>query len=133
MKAEQRKQAIAHELVWLPAAVDHCLRGCLQEAIDQEDGIERQARLGEPGRSAHVDEHADDIALLTDIDALAIADEIRADIGGVHWNDRYNGFWVELIGGTERPGVGNAQDRKRQHFAAPRAPQHANGALTTKA
>src|SRR5258708_23266813 len=82
MKAEQRKQAIANELVWLPAAVDHCLRGCLQEAIDQEDGIERQARLGEPGRSAHVDEHADDIALLTDIAALAIADEIRAAIGG---------------------------------------------------
>src|SRR5260370_386658 len=93
MKAEQREQAIAHELVWLPAAVDHCLRGCLQEAIDQEDGIERQARLGEPGRSAHIDEHADDIALLTDIDALAIADEIRADIGGEHWKDRYIRLW----------------------------------------
>src|SRR5260370_40041188 len=102
MKPEQRKQPIAHELVWLPAAVDHRLRGCLQEAIDQEDGIERQARLGEPGRSAHVDEHADDIALLTDIDALAIADEIRADIRGEHRKERPIGLWAKAAKRTAR-------------------------------
>src|SRR6478735_4774785 len=98
MKPEQRKQTVADELVGLAAAVDHCLRGRLQEAVDQEYRVERQARLGQPGRSAHVDEHADDITLLTDIDALAIADEIRADIGGEHWNDRYIGLWAKLTG-----------------------------------
>src|SRR6266496_1394828 len=96
MKLEQRKQAIANELVWLAAGVDHRLRCCLQETIDQEYDIERQARLSQPGRSAHVDEHADDIALFTDIDALPIADEIRTDIGRQQRNHRYIRMRSEL-------------------------------------
>src|SRR5260370_37845669 len=133
MKAEQRKQAIAHELVWLPAAVDHCPRGCLQEAIDQEAGIERQARLGQPGRSAHVDEHANDIALLTDIDALAVADEIRADFGGEHWNDRYIGLWAKLTREPDRRGAGSAKARKHERFAAGRPPRRGAVAEHTNA
>src|SRR5258707_13851814 len=96
MKPEQGKQTIADELVWLPPAVHYRLRGRLQEAIDQEYGIERQPRLCEPGRSAHVDEHADDIALLADMDALAIADDIGTDIGRQHRNHRNIGLPPEL-------------------------------------
>ena len=76
MKPKQRRQAIANELGWLAAGVDHRLRCCLQETIDQEYDIEWQARLGQPGRATHVDEHADDIALFTDVDALPIADQL---------------------------------------------------------
>src|SRR5216684_4267121 len=102
MKAEQRKQAVANELVWLAAGVDHRLRGRLQETIDQEYDIERQARLGQPGRAAHVDEHADDIALFTDIDALPIADEIRTDIGRQQRNHGYICLRSELAGKPDR-------------------------------
>src|SRR5437667_1937502 len=125
MKAEQRKQAIANELVWLAAGVDHRLRGRLQEAIDQEYGIEWQARLGQPGRSAHVDEHADDIALFTDIDALPVADEIRTDIGGQHRNDRYIGLRSELTGEPDRRVAGSADARKHERLAAGRPRQRA--------
>ena len=125
MKAEQRKQAIANELVWLAAGVQHRLRGRLQETIDQEYGIERQARLGQPGRSAHVDEHADDIALFTDIDALPVADEIRTDIGGQHRNDRYIGLRSELTGEPDRRVAGSADARKHERLAAGRPRQRA--------
>ena len=87
IEAEQCKQAVADELVRLPAGVDHRLRCGLQETIDQEHDIERQTRLGHPGRPAHVDEHADDIALFTDVDAAPVADKVGADIGRQHGND----------------------------------------------
>src|ERR1700692_3678881 len=102
MKAEQRKQAVANELVWLSAGVDHRLRGRLQETIDQEYDIEWQPRLGQLGRSAHVDEHADDIALFTDVDAAPIADKIGADIGWQHRNNRHIGLGSKLTGETNR-------------------------------
>src|SRR5229473_732629 len=102
MKAEQRKQAIANELVWLAAGVDHRLRCCLQETIDQEYDIEWQPSFSQSGRAAHVDEHADDIALFTDINALPIADKIGADIGWQHRNNGYIGLWSKLTGETDR-------------------------------
>src|SRR5258706_4939060 len=125
MKPEQGKQTIADELVWLPPAVHYRLRGRLQEAIDQEYGIEWQARLCEPGRSAHVDEHADDIALLADMNALAIADEIGTDIGWQHRNHRYIGLRSELTGEADRRVAGSANARKHERLAAGRPRQRA--------
>lgn len=62
-EAEQGQLSVADELVWLSAAFDHGLRDSRQEAVDDENGIERQKLLGELGRSAHVHEHADDVTL----------------------------------------------------------------------
>src|SRR6202035_4038443 len=53
IEAEQRQQAVADELVRLPAGVDHRLRRGLQETVDQEYDIERQPRLSHLGRSSH--------------------------------------------------------------------------------
>src|SRR5260370_11856273 len=125
MKPEQGKQTIADELVWLPPAVHYRLRGRLQEAIDQEYGIEWQARLCEPGRSAHVDEHADDIALLADMNALAIADEIGTDIGWQHRNHRYIGLRSELTGDPDRRVAGSANAPTHQPLATGRPRQSA--------
>src|SRR5882762_8884662 len=69
------RQAVADELVRLSAGIDHSLRCGFEETVDQENGVERQACLGKLGRAAHVDEHADDVMLLADIDTLAVTDE----------------------------------------------------------
>jgi len=55
--------------------------------------------------------HADDIALLADMDALAVADEIRADIGGQHRNHRHIALRPELTGEPESPGSASANTR----------------------
>ncbi|MEY9711467.1 hypothetical protein ABIF03_003609 [Bradyrhizobium elkanii] len=53
---------------WLgrPAGLQHRLRHRAEEAVDDEHGVERQPLLGKLRRAAHVDEHADQIALLAD-------------------------------------------------------------------
>src|SRR3954453_3669869 len=40
---EQRQLSVADELVGLAAAFDHRLRDRAEEAVDDEDGVERQA------------------------------------------------------------------------------------------
>jgi len=125
MKAEQRKQAVANELVWLAAGVDHRLRGRLQETIDQEYDIERQARLGKPGRAAHVDEHADDIVLFTDVDAFPVANKIGADVGGQQGNDGYIGLRSKLTCKPDRRVGAGANARKHECLAAGRRRQRA--------
>src|ERR1700722_2773388 len=65
VKAEQRQLPIAEKLVGLTAAFDHRLRHRAEETVDDEYRIERQPVLREPGRAAHIDEHADEIALLS--------------------------------------------------------------------
>ena len=125
MKPKQRKQAIANELVWLAAGVDHRLRCCLQETIDQEYDIEWQARLGQPGRAAHVDEHADDIALFTDVDALPIADKIGSDIGRQQRNHGYIRMRSELTCKPDRWVGAGANAGKHECLAAGRRRQRA--------
>ena len=63
---EQRQLSVADELVRLSAAFDHGLRHRAEEAVDDENGIERQPLFRKLGRAAHVHEHADQIALLAD-------------------------------------------------------------------
>ena len=63
---EQRQLSVADELVRLSAAFDHGLRHRAEEAVDDEHGVERQALFRHLGRAAHVDEHVDEIALLSD-------------------------------------------------------------------
>ena len=77
IEPEQRKHAVADKLVRLAACIDHRLRGGIEKSVDQEHDVERQPRLGELGRAAHVHEHADDVTLLADIDAAAVAHEVR--------------------------------------------------------
>src|ERR1700676_3900830 len=119
------KKAVANELVWLSAGVDHRLRDRLQETIDQEYDIEWQPRLGQLGRSAHVDEHADDIALFTDVDAAPIADKIGTDIGRQNGNDGYIGLRSKLTCKPDRRVGGGANARKHKCLAAGRPRQRA--------
>src|SRR6202007_3060175 len=63
-KAEKRQLAVAEKLFGLTAESDHGLRYRAQETVDDENRIERQPVFGKPGRTAHIDEHADQIALL---------------------------------------------------------------------
>ncbi len=133
MKAEQRKQAIANELVWLAAGVDHRLRCCLQETIDQEYDIEWQPSFSQPGRAAHVDEHADDIAFFTDIDALPIADKIGSDVGRQQRNHGYIRMRSELTRKPDRRVGAGANARKHECLAARRWRQRAAIAHDTNA
>ena len=84
IEPEQSEHAVADELIGLSAGIEHRLRGRAEETIDQENDVERQPRFGELGRAAHVDEHADDVAFLADMDAAPVADEIGADIRRQH-------------------------------------------------
>src|SRR6476619_1251053 len=42
------------------------LRHRAEEAVDDEDGVERQPLLGKLRRAAHIHEHADEVTLLAD-------------------------------------------------------------------
>ena len=109
---------------WPPASINR-LRRRLEEAIDQEYDVERQARLGELGRSAHIDEHADDIAFFTDVDAVPIADKIGVDVGRQHGNNGYIRLRSKLTGQPDgRVGAG-ANARKHKCFTAGRPRQRA--------
>src|SRR6476620_1117108 len=133
MEPEQRQQSVADELVRLPAGVDHRLRGSFQEAVDQEDRIEWQPRFGELGRAAHVDEHANDITLLADVDAVSIADKIGPDIGRQQRDHGYIGLRSKLARKPDsRVGPG-ANARKHKCLAAGRPRQRAAIANDTNA
>ena len=93
VEPEKRKQPIADELIGLAAGIDHCLRGCAEKPVNQEDHVERQPRLGELGGTPHIHEHADDITLSADVDALPIAHKIRANIRRQQWDNRDIGVW----------------------------------------
>jgi hypothetical protein len=54
-------------LVGLAAAFDHRLRYRAEETVDDENRVERQPIFREPGRAAHIHEHADEVALLADM------------------------------------------------------------------
>ncbi len=64
LEAEQRQEPVAQNLVGLPAGCDHAAAHRIEELVDDEHRVVRQAALGQFARSPHVDEHDDDIALL---------------------------------------------------------------------
>src|SRR5208282_1733638 len=61
--AEQRQKSVAQDLVRLSAGGKNRAAHGVKELVDDEYGVEGQASLGQPARSAHVDEHDDDVAL----------------------------------------------------------------------
>lgn len=63
----QGHQAVAEILVRPAAGVEHGLRDRGKKAVDHEYGVERQLLIRPAHRASHVDEHADDIALLREM------------------------------------------------------------------
>ena len=125
VEPEQRQHAVADELVGLAAGVGHRARHRVDKAVDQEHDVEGQARLRQAGRAAHVDEHADDVALLADIDALAVAHEIGADVGRQHRDDRDVGLRPQLAGEPDRGIAAGADARQHESLASGRPRQRA--------
>ena len=60
---EQGQQPVAQNLVGLAAGAQYCCAHGVEKLVDDEHGVERQAPLGQPARTAHVDKHDDDITL----------------------------------------------------------------------
>src|SRR5205085_10937651 len=85
----------------------------------------RQPLLAELRRTAHIDEHADHVTLLADIDAAAITHEVRADMGR---QDRYDGnvgLWPQLTSEPNR-GIAGADAVQHESFPA-RRPRQCSG------
>src|SRR5207342_159832 len=68
------------------------------------------------GRAAHVDEHADDEVFLADMDALAVAHEIGADVRRQDRNDRDVGLRLQLAGQADRGILAGADPRQHEGF-----------------
>ena len=122
VQSEQSEHAVANELIGLATGVDDGLRGRAEEAINQEYDVERQSRFGQLGRAAHVDEHADDVALLADVDAAAIADKIGADMRGKHGDDSNIGVGPQLAGQPDCR-IGTSADAGEHKRLAPGRPR----------
>ena len=112
-------------MIRLSAGLDHRLRRGLEETIDQENDVERQPGFGHLGRSAHVDEHADDIALLTNVDAVPVADKIGPDIGRQHRNDGDIALRPKLACKPDRRVATGADAREHEGLASRRSRQRA--------
>src|SRR3954452_20524209 len=101
-------------MIGLAPGIDHRLRRCLQETIYQEYDIERQPGFSELGRSPHVNKHADNIMLFTDVDATSIADKIGTHIGGEYRDDGDISLWPKLACKADRR-IGSCADT-REHI-----------------
>src|SRR5262249_38083777 len=55
--------------------IERRLRNGSKEPVDQEYDVEWQPRFGEFGRTAHINEHADDVMLLADVHATTLAQQ----------------------------------------------------------
>src|SRR5262249_51558298 len=115
--AKQRKNAIADKLVWLAAGVERRLRTRAQEAVNEKHNVEWQPGFSEPRRPAHIDEHADDVTLLADIHAAAVAKELCVHAGRQNWNDRHVRLRAKLTGQANRRIRGNTNTLQHEGFA----------------
>ena len=79
-EAEQRENAVAHEVVRLTARFADSAGGRLDKAVNEENDVKWQARFRERGGSPHIHEHRNEIELLAHIDALPVAYKIGVDI-----------------------------------------------------
>jgi hypothetical protein len=107
-EAEQRQLSIADKLVRLAAAFHHGLRYGGQEAVDDENGIERQKLFGQFCRSAHIHEHADNVALASSMGWLDRRGRRRGCVGGEYLEEGDIGSGPQLAGEADRGVVARA-------------------------
>src|SRR6185503_7179519 len=96
------------------------LRDGGEETVDQEHDVEGQPRFGELGRTAHVDEHADDVVLLADVHAAALAQQIRVHRRREDRNHADVRVRPQLASKTDRRVGGDADAIEHKRFAAGR-------------
>ena len=81
-----------------PAGAQHRAAHGVEKLVDDEHGVERQAPLGQPARSAHVDKHDDHVTLDPRRDCSGPIGVDRRRVGGEHGHKRDVAGWTKLAG-----------------------------------